>query len=139
MLICLGSNKLCLSSEFWVSLLSMYSWNKYIICNMTSTPQMVRLSMIDWKSWPLPGLDCSCVFLTSAFILQTYHLCHKEVLLTNYSDSDSDIPHLTFPFILIIYKTKISSYKRISYFCLIHSSVINMIPSFCTPLGPSYI
>ncbi len=29
-----------------------------------------------------------CALVTSAFILQPYHVNHKEVLLVNYSDSD---------------------------------------------------
>ncbi len=35
------------------------------------------------------GPECRCVFLISVFILQTYRVSHKELLLINYSDSDS--------------------------------------------------
>ncbi len=45
-------------------------------------------SRTGWRSCPVPGHVCSCVFLTSAFILQTYHISHKEVLLINYSFSN---------------------------------------------------
>ncbi len=36
------------------------------------------------KAMPIPGTECCCAFLTSAFILQTFHVSHKEI---NYWDS----------------------------------------------------
>ncbi len=62
-------------------------WNNIPI-NIINTPSL-RPSRIGWRACLLPGPECSCTFLTPAFILQTYHLCHNEVLVINNSDSEN--------------------------------------------------
>ncbi len=70
-----------------------FSWNLNISfgSGFHSICAPYRPSEIGWRPFPLPGPECSCTFLTLAFILQTYHESHWAVLLINYSDSDSDI------------------------------------------------
>ncbi len=46
-----------------------------------STPQVLRPSRIGWRSSPLPGPEWISAFLTSAFILLTNPVSHKEVLI----------------------------------------------------------
>ncbi len=51
--------------------------------------QMTQTTSILTKVTP-PGPECIYEILTSAFILQTYLVSHKKLLLINSSDSDSD-------------------------------------------------
>ncbi len=67
------------------------------ICKYMCFPQNISFNTFKYrlKAMPLPGLQCSCAFLTSVFILQTYYVSHKEIMLINYSDSDTfNPPHI---------------------------------------------
>ncbi len=59
------------------------SWNGTTFHALFSTSKCWDLwpSMILWRSCLLAGYECSCAFHTSAYILQTYHVSHNELLL----------------------------------------------------------
>ncbi len=52
--------------------------------------QVLRHSRIVESHPTYLGLNAYYAFLTPALILQTYSVSHKNVLLFNYSDSDSE-------------------------------------------------
>ncbi len=66
------------------------------------------------KPCPLPGPECINAFRTSAFIVQTYHVSHKEVLLINCSDSDSKLMQTA---ILIQYLVNIEVQRSCNLYC----------------------
>ncbi len=77
---------------------------------------------------PVPGPECISASLTSAFILQTYAVSHKAVLLINYSDSDF------FDFVLL---TVSRGQRCLTYLSLMYTSLLYylfMYPLWTTQL-----
>ncbi len=68
----------------WLCIVSSYKVAEFVL----------RPSRIGWRPCLLLWPEWIYTCFTSEFILQTFHVRDKEVLLINYSDSDSEISQL---------------------------------------------